>query len=154
MFKPLLFAYAVREVIHRAAGPFASHIPAAEIDAEHILGIVGHHTEKRRYPHPEHRAGSAYADCRRNARDVARADCGRESGAHRLKRRNGALAVGMRVLGEQLAYGLVPPVGEVRYLEKAGKHRHKHARAYKQHKTERAPDKAVDHVVTLRNLFK
>jgi hypothetical protein len=109
----LHLAHAVLQVIHRAAAPFAFFVPAAEEDAQHVFGIVGHHAHDGGDPHPEHRAGAAHGDGVGHARDVARADGGGQGGAQGLELGNGMLilAPGDALVGEQAADGVFSTCG-------------------------------------------
>ena len=56
----LFRAKAVPQIVHGAAAPLALLVFPPVIDAQHILGVVGHHAEEGNDPHPEHRAGAAH----------------------------------------------------------------------------------------------
>ena len=146
---------AVLEVVHRAAAPFALLIPAAEEDAQHVFGVIGHHAHDRGDPHPEDRARAAHGDGIGHAGDVARADRGGQGGAQRLELGDGmpVMALADALFVEQSADGIAPHVAEAGELEKPGQHRHEDARADEQHQGGHAPDDAVDRVVEGSNLF-
>ena len=143
-------AQAVSQVVHRTSRPLALAVAAAVVDAQHIFGEVGHHPEKGRDPHPEHRAGAADDDGCRHAGDVAGADGGGKGGTQRLELGNGLLIrfrVNAAVPAEHAADGLLPPmlqVGDLKPLCAAG---HQNARADEQNQADLHPDKGVDLVI-------
>ena len=54
-----LRAETVPEIVHGATAPLVMAVLAAVIYAEHVFGVVCHHSEKRRQPHPEDCAGTS-----------------------------------------------------------------------------------------------
>ena len=86
-------AQTVIQVVHRTSRPRALTVAAAAVDAQHIIGEIGHHPEKGRNPHPEHRAGAAGEDRAGNADDDARADLRGDGGGERLERAHTAAAL-------------------------------------------------------------
>ena len=143
-------AQAVPQVVHRASRPLALAVAAAVVDAKYIFGEVGHHPEKGRDPHPEHRAGAADDDGRRHAGDVAGADGGGKGGTQRLELGNGLLIrfrVNAAVPAEHAADGLLPPMLQVGDLEPLCAAGHQNARADEQNQADLHPDKGVDLVI-------
>ena len=119
MFAAALSAETVLKVVHGTAGPLACLVAAAEVDAEYVLGVVGHHSEKSGEPHPKYRTGSAYADSGGNSGDITRADRCSECGAERLKGRYCALILGVtdNVFSKEASYRVLPPQTEVGELK-------------------------------------
>ena len=119
VFAAALSAETVLKVVHGTAGPLACLVAAAEVDAEYVLGVVGHHSEKSGEPHPKYRTGSAYADSGGNSGDITRADRCSECGAERLKGRYCALILGVtdNVFSKEASYRVLPQQTEVGELK-------------------------------------
>ena len=149
-------AETVRKIVHCAAGPLTVRIAAAEIDAEHIFGIVRHHAEERRNPHPEHRTRAADHDGGGNTGDVAGADGRSQRRTERLKLRDRLFVrLGSGVaFAEQTANGHLPPVPQMRDLEHTRGKRHDDAGADQQYKADLDPHESVDRVVDLCQFVK
>ena len=145
-------AQTVFQIVHRTSRPLALTVAAAVVDAQHIFGEIGHHPEKGRNPHPEHRAGAADDDGCRHAGDIAGADGGGEGRTQRLKLGNGLFVrfrVDTAVPAEHAADGLLPPVANVGDLEPLRAAGHQNTRADQQDQTDLHPDKGVDLVIDL-----
>ena len=56
VFAAALSAETVLKVVHGTAGPLACLVAAAEVDAEYVLGVVGHHSEKKAASHIQNTA--------------------------------------------------------------------------------------------------
>ena len=81
-------AQTVGDIIESAAGQVAVLVALAEVQTEHVFGVVCHHAEERGNPHPEHRAGTSRENRGHNAHNVAGADGARDRGGERLKLRD------------------------------------------------------------------
>ena len=125
MLAALVFSKAVLEVVHCTAGPFAFHVLASVEDTENVLGVVCHHAEECSDPHPENSAGTSETNRCGNACDIARTDrCGK-SRAESLKLGNASLLIlVVALLVEYAAACLLPPVSDMRKLEKLSYDRH------------------------------
>ena len=146
-----LRAEAVFDVVHRAAAPVALFVALAVLDGQRHLGELRHHAEKRRDPHPEHRARAAEDDRARDARDVARTDGGSKGRGHSLQGCD--LAFARLTLLKNSADGVFPPVADLGKLDKAYGDAQIYARSHEQHQHHRPPHKAVDGFVDLHKLL-
>ena len=151
--KPLLavaLAHTVLQIVHRTAAPFSVSVFSAIINTEQIFRKVRHHSEKCRYPHPEHCAGTARDDCRGNARDITRTDgCGK-SGTQRLELRNGFFIGSFRagaVFSENTCYRIFPPIAKPSDLKKFRAARQQNTRANQKNQSGQAPDRTINRIV-------
>ena len=73
------------QIVQGTAAPSSGGIPVAVADAQHVLGITGHHPQQGHDPHPEHSPRPARQNGRRHAHDVAGADGGRQRRGQRAE---------------------------------------------------------------------
>ena len=144
---PRFAAKAVPQVVHRPAAPAARRVFAAVVDAQHVLGVAGHHAQQRHDPHPEHRPRPAGKDGCRHPHKVAGADGGRQRGAQALELADGLfLAGGMggdAPVGQDSTEGVPHPVAPPPQLEAPGAHRQQQPSAEEQPQPHRPPHDAV-----------
>ena len=144
---PRFAAKAVPQVVHRPAAPAARRVFAAVVDAQHVLGVAGHHAQQRHDPHPEHRPRPAGKDGGGHPHKVAGADGGRQRGAQALKLADGLfLAGGMggdAPVGQDGTEGVPHPVAPPPQLEASGAHRQQQPGAEEQPQPHRPPHDAV-----------
>ena len=144
---PRFAAKAVPQVVHRPAAPAARRVFAAVVDAQHVLGVAGHHAQQRHDPHPEHRPRPAGKDGGGHPHKVAGADGGRQRGAQALELADGLfLAGGMggdAPVGQDGAEGVPHPVAPPPQLETPGAHRQQQPGAEEQPQPHRPPHDAV-----------
>lgn len=152
----LVGAETVLQVVHCTAGPLSVRVSAAEIDAQDVFRIVGHHAEEGCDPHPEDRARTADRDGCGDTGDVAHADRCREGGAECLELGNHALFIRVRLdmFFENTADGVFPPVCKMSDLEKFRQNRHDDAGSEQEDDADGDPHKGIDAVVDFCNLFK
>ena len=83
---------AVLYVVHGTADIVAVSVSLTEMHSQRNLRKLGAHTKQSGYPHPENSTGAANGDSPRYTGYIAGTDSCRQSGTHRLKRRDSALA--------------------------------------------------------------
>ena len=132
------------QIVHGSAAPSSGGIPAAVADAQHVLGVAGHHAQQRHDPHPEHSPRPACQNGCRHTHDVAGADGRRQRCAKALELADGFIVrVGSHIpVQEDGPDGVAHPVPEIPQLEKTGAHRQQAAGA-KQHAP--APPAPIPH---------
>ena len=135
------------QIVHGPAAPSSGGIPAAVADAQHVLGIAGHHPQQGHDPHPEHSPRPACQNGRRHAHDVAGADGRRQRRAKALELADGFIVrVGGHIpVQEDGPDGVPHPVPEIPQLEKTGAHCQQAAGAKQQCQPHRPPYHTADH---------
>ena len=134
----ILFAHAVADVEHRAAGNLAFFIGAAILDGEQAFGVFRCHAEECGHPHPEDGTRAADLHSRGDADDVARADRSGEGDAECLEARDITFAV---VLGFE---DKAERFRQAEYLQQVQADRQEDARADQKRDQRRPPHEGVD----------
>ena len=144
---------AILQIVHSTAAPFTIFVLPAEIDAQYIFGVIGHHAENGNNPHPENRARPASGNGSRHAGDIAGANGGRQGGAEALELADGFIlfgSVGGDVLiGKDAADGVLHPVAELGHLKRLGQKGHQDAGAHQHNQHGHTPNETVDSAVYL-----
>ena len=150
-FAALVATKPFAQVVHRSATPFLLAVTATVVDAKDVLGVVGHHSQEGRDPHPEDRTRPAHRNGGRDAGDVAGTNGGGQCRAKCLELRDGvSVGLVMGMLGEELEESLLAPVAQMGNLEASGDDGRQEACAQQQHQTAPSPDEVVDDAIELR----
>ena len=155
MLAAVIGTESVLQIIHGASAPFVPGVFAPVVDAEHIFGVVGHHTEKGHDPHPEDSAGTAGDQRAGDTDDVACADGGSQCRTQGLELGNGlVILIGMFrdvFVNEDTADRISEPVPDMGQLEEFSQYSHQDTRTDKKYQHGNTPYKVVDGSVDTGN---
>jgi hypothetical protein len=137
-----VFAEPVRDVVHRAAGPFALRVPLAVPDRENDLAVFRAHAEEGRDPHPEDGSRPAERDGSGDSGYVAGSDRRGEGRGHGLE--GGDRSLVARLLSrEGLSDRVLHGPAEMPELDRAGSAKNPYADSENQGDRGDAPYDAI-----------
>ena len=136
-----LAAKTVFDVVHGTACVVAVAVAFPEVDGQGHFRELGAHTQQRRDPHPEYRAGTTEGNGTSDTCNITRTNSSGEGGADSLEGGNGAIS-GFLLL-KHTTNGAAHGIAEFADLQKTGADAQVQANADDAYHGGHAPDKSV-----------